>query len=42
MSTWMGKKGEDGTTELPAEEKITPVTEGGDVDAEKKDRLVSL
>ncbi|XP_034171258.1 synapse-associated protein 47kD isoform X4 [Osmia lignaria lignaria] len=37
MSTWMGKKGEEGNTEMPAEEKITPVTEPGDVDAEKKD-----
>ncbi|XP_029031977.2 synapse-associated protein 1 isoform X1 [Osmia bicornis bicornis] len=37
MSTWMGKKGEESNTEMPAEEKITPVTEPGDVDAEKKD-----
>ncbi|XP_012135182.1 synapse-associated protein 47kD isoform X2 [Megachile rotundata] len=36
MSTWMGKKGEDGT-ELPAEEKVTSVAEGGDAELEKKD-----
>ncbi|XP_054000430.1 synapse-associated protein 1 isoform X2 [Hylaeus anthracinus] len=38
MSTWMGKKAEDGTTEMPAEKKVTsPEGVEGEVDGERKD-----
>lgn len=36
MSTWMGKKGEDGT-EVPVEDKEIPIAEGGETELEKKD-----
>ncbi|XP_043281514.1 synapse-associated protein of 47 kDa isoform X4 [Venturia canescens] len=36
MSTWMGKKGEDGT-ELPADEKVLSPGAEGELDLEKKD-----
>ncbi|XP_076237637.1 synapse-associated protein 47kD isoform X2 [Calliopsis andreniformis] len=37
MSTWMGKKAEDGGPEMPAEKKITSPVGEGEVEPEKKD-----
>lgn len=38
MSTWMGKKAEDGITEMPTEKKVTSPVVEGEVDAERKER----
>ncbi|XP_076176482.1 synapse-associated protein 47kD isoform X2 [Ptiloglossa arizonensis] len=37
MSTWMGKKAEDGITEMPTEKKVTSPVVEGEVDAERKE-----